>query len=111
MRWFNNAEPCKPDIHYMLPTGDRLQNLTRLFNQQNYFILPAPRQVGKTTAMLTLAKALTQGNKYTAVMVSVEVGSAFYDDIDRAEQAIISSWQSEIAVLNSKCSEMIDAIN
>jgi hypothetical protein len=82
----------------MLPTGDRLPNLTRLFQQQNYFILHAPRQVGKTTAMLTLAQALTQSGEYTSVMVSVEVGSAFYNDIDRAEQAILGSWQSEIAV-------------
>jgi type II secretory pathway predicted ATPase ExeA len=98
MRWFNNAGPCKPDIHYMLPTGDRLPNLIRLMQQQNYFIIHAARQTGKTTAMLNLAKTLTDSGQYTAVMVSVEVGSVFPHDIERSEQAILGSWQSAIAV-------------
>jgi type II secretory pathway predicted ATPase ExeA len=98
MRWFNNAGPCKPDIHYMLPTGDRLPNLVRLMQQQNYFIIHAARQTGKTTAMLNLAKTLTDSGQYTAVMVSVEVGSVFPHDIERSEQAILGSWQSAIAV-------------
>ena len=30
MRFFNTAGPCKPDIHYMLPSADRLPGLERL---------------------------------------------------------------------------------
>jgi type II secretory pathway predicted ATPase ExeA len=98
MRWFNNAGPCKPDIHYMLPTGDRLPNLVRSMQQQNYFIIHAARQTGKTTAMLNLAQTLTESGQYTAVMVSVEVGSVFPHDIERSEQAILGSWQSAIEI-------------
>jgi hypothetical protein len=97
-RWFNTAGPCKADIHYMLPTGDRLPNLLRLIQQQNYFVIHAPRQTGKTTAMLTLAQELTASGQYTAVMVSAEIGSAFSNNIDQGEQAILASWQSDIKV-------------
>jgi AAA-like domain len=97
-RWFNTAGPCKADLHYMLPTGDRMPDLTRLLAQQNYFVLHAPRQTGKTTAMLTLAKTLTEAGQYTAVMVSAEVGAAYPHDIDRAERAILGSWRSEMEV-------------
>jgi type II secretory pathway predicted ATPase ExeA len=97
-RWFNTAGPCKADIHYMLPIGDRLPDLTRLIGQQNYFVFHAPRQTGKTTAMLALAKQLTEGGQYTAVMVSTEVGAAFPQDVDRAEQAILAAWRSEMIV-------------
>lgn len=73
-RWFNTAGPCKADIHYMLPPTVRLPNLERFIAQESYFVIHAPRQTGKTTAMLALAKQLTESGSYTAVMVSAEVG-------------------------------------
>jgi type II secretory pathway predicted ATPase ExeA len=97
-RHFNTTGPCQPDIHYMLPPTVRLPNLERLIEQQNYFVIHAPRQTGKTTAMLALAKQLTATGKYAAVMVSVEVGQPFVHDVDRAELAILSSWQRAIRV-------------
>nr|WP_258560535.1 ATP-binding protein [Cylindrospermopsis raciborskii] len=92
-KWFNTAGPCKSDIHYMLPTMERLPQLKRLIDQQNYFVIHAPRQTGKTTAMLNLAQELTASGEYTAVMVSVEIGSAFNHQPDVAEQAILGAWQ------------------
>jgi hypothetical protein len=97
-RHFNTTGPCKPDIHYMLPPTVRLPNLEQLIEQENYFVIHAPRQTGKTTAMLALAKQLTATGKYAAVMVSVEVGQPFVHDVDRAELAILSSWQRAIKV-------------
>ena len=76
-RWFNIAGPCKDDIHYMLSPTVRLPDLEELIQQRSYFVLHAPRQTGKTTAMLALAQQLTNTGNYAAVMVSVEVGSAF----------------------------------
>lgn len=93
-RWFNTAGPCKGDIHYMLPPTVRLPNLERLIVQENYFVIHAPRQTGKTTAMLALAKQLTESGRYTAVMVSAEVGSPFSDRPETAELAILDAWQS-----------------
>ncbi len=96
-RWFNTAGPCREDIHYLLPATRRLPNLERLIAQQNYFVIHAPRQVGKTTAMLALAKELTDSGKYTAVMVSAEVGAPFSQDIGGAEDAILGAWRDNIS--------------
>ena len=96
-RWFNTAGPCREDIHYLLPATRRLPNLERLIAQQNYFVIHAPRQVGKTTAMLALAKQLTDSGKYTAVMVSAEVGAPFSQDIGGAEDAILGAWRDNIS--------------
>ena len=95
-KWFNTAGPCKSDIHYMLSPTERLPELKQLIVQQNYFVIHAPRQTGKTTAMLTLAQELTASGQYAAVMVSVEVGSAFPDQPDIAEDAILSAWRDGI---------------
>ncbi|MEG4322249.1 MULTISPECIES: ATP-binding protein [unclassified Microcoleus] len=97
-RWFNTAGPCRADIHYMLPATRRLPNLERLIAQENYFVIHAPRQIGKTTAMLALAKQLTDSGRYTAIVVSVELGSPFNDNPQQAQAAILSSWRSEARV-------------
>lgn len=99
MRFFNTAGPCNPDFHYMLPATERLagENLQQLIAQQSYLILHAPRQTGKTTAMLELARQLTASGNYAALLVTMEVGAAFPDDIDAAEQAILGSWHDDIA--------------
>ncbi len=96
-RWFNTAGPCEGDIHYMLPPTVRLPDLSRLIEQRSYFVIHAPRQTGKTTAMLALAKQLTLSGRYTAVMVSVEVGAPFSDDPGAAELAILGAWRDTIA--------------
>jgi ATPase family associated with various cellular activities (AAA) len=91
-RWFNTAGPCEADIHYMLSPTTRLPNLVRLIEQRSYFVIHAPRQTGKTTAMLALAKQLTESGRYTAVMVSAEVGASFSHDPIAAELPILDSW-------------------
>ncbi len=85
------------DIRYMLSPTSRLPDFEQLIEQRNYFVVHAPRQTGKTTTMLALAKQLTEGGRYTAVTVSVEVGSAFNHDPGTAELAIIGTWRDTIA--------------
>ncbi|MGF1520948.1 MAG: ATP-binding protein [Leptolyngbyaceae cyanobacterium] len=93
-KWFNIAGPCKSDIHYMLSPLARLPGLTKLIDQQGYFVIHAPRQVGKTTAMLALAQELTASGRYTAIMVSAEVGAAFPHDPGTAETAMLDNWRN-----------------
>jgi hypothetical protein len=91
-RHFNTAGPCRVDIHYMLPPLERLPQLTDLIEQQSYFVIHAPRQTGKTTTMDALAKQLTVQGNYAAVMLSVEEGAPFREEIGAAERAILQSW-------------------
>ncbi|WP_408888304.1 hypothetical protein ACJ2CR_24825 [Myxococcus faecalis] len=93
-RWFNTAGPCNPDHHYMLPAMRRLPEVRRLVEQQGYFVVHAPRQVGKTTALLSFARELSQEGRYVAALVSMEVGAGFPDDTGAAADAILSSWRS-----------------
>ena len=92
-KWFNTAGPCQADIHYMLPPLQRFPGIERIIAQRGYFVIHAPRQTGKTTAMLALADDLTASGNYTAVMVSAEVGAAFPNDPGAAEKAMLASWR------------------
>ena len=95
--WFNTSGPCRPALHYMLSPTARLPDLTRLIDQQQYFVVHAPRQTGKTTAMLALAQSLTTAGIYTAVVLTMEVGAAFPDDPGAAERAILADWSDAAA--------------
>jgi hypothetical protein len=98
-KWFNTAGPCQADIHYTLSTSERLPQLKGLIEQRNYFVIHAPRQTGKTTAMLTLAQELTASAKYTAVLLSLEVGAVFPHDPLAAQNSILNHWQNQIRFL------------
>jgi len=93
-RFFNTAGPCNLEDHYMLPAASRLPDVTRLIAQKGYFVIHAPRQTGKTTAMLEMAHQLTQSGQYVAVLVSMEVGAAFNQDPGAAELAILAAWRN-----------------
>jgi hypothetical protein len=97
-RYFNTAGPCQSDIHYMLSPAARLPQIDRLIDQRNYFVIHAPRQIGKTTAIMGLAQQLTASNLYAAIVLSAEVGAPFSQDIASAENAILGAWQNTISI-------------
>ena len=57
-KYFNIAGPCFPNRHYMLPALDRMPEIRRLVDQEMYFVIHAPRQTGKTTAVKALAREI-----------------------------------------------------
>ena len=82
-RFFNTSGPCDPERHYMLPAMARLPDVQELFDRREYFILHAPHQTGKTTAMKALAESLcAQG--LAACWVSLESARGI-DDVALAE--------------------------
>ena len=62
MRSFNTAGPVKPDKHYCIPRLERidLDEVLGLARDERYFVLHAPRQTGKTSALLALADVLNE---------------------------------------------------
>lgn len=80
-------------MHYMLPATERLPDVMQLIAQQSYFVLHAPRQTGKTTAMLSFAQELTATGRWTVALLSVEGGAPFSDNPGAAEAAILDEWR------------------
>jgi len=77
----------------MLPIMRRLPTVRQLIDRQSYFVLHAPRQVGKTTSLMALGRELTREGRYASVLVSMEVGAPFSHDVGAAELAILSEWR------------------
>ena len=91
MRFFNTAGPIRPDDHYHIPPLERLDvdGVLTLIEQKKYFVLHAPRQTGKTSALLALRDRLNAEGDYRCVYVNVEGGQAAREDTERAMQAIL----------------------
>lgn len=92
-RFFNVAGPNSPRKHYTLPVLARLPGVRRLIDREFYFVVHAPRQVGKTTAFMTLAQELTAQGQYVSALVSMETGAGYPEDIGAAELAILDAWR------------------
>jgi type II secretory pathway predicted ATPase ExeA len=93
-RFFNVAGPCYPDKHYMLPWERRIPDIRKLVDDELYFVIHAPRQVGKTTSFRHLAAALTAEGRYAALHASCETGQAAGRDVEMGVQAVIDSLAS-----------------
>ena len=93
MRFFNTAGPVVPELHYCVPPLERLEanELLLLIRQRKYFVLRAPRQTGKTSALLALRDELNAGDEFRCVYVNVEGGQSAREDVGAAMRAILSA--------------------
>jgi hypothetical protein len=91
VRYFNTTGPCRPEEHYMLPAEARLPEAVSLAEDGRYFIVHAPRQTGKTTAMDSLALELTAGGRHAGLRFSCERGEAADDDYGATELQVLDS--------------------
>ena len=71
-KFFNIAGPCIPDEHYMLPALDRLPGIRRLVARRQYFVIHAPRQTGKTTAIQALVDEINAKGDMVALYCTLE---------------------------------------
>ncbi len=82
-RFFNTTGPCRADWHYVLPPTARLPDVRELIDRRAYFVVHAPRQTGKTTAMRALAETL-RGSGLAACWATLE-SSRGMDNVASAE--------------------------
>jgi len=77
-KYFNIAGPCHPSKHYMLdPLRNFGKDLMDLIDQENYFVIHAARQSGKTTLLWELVDKIETEGKYYALYCSLEGIQAF----------------------------------
>ena len=93
MRRFNTEGPVRPAEHYCIPPLERLdlERILGLVRDKRYFALHAPRQTGKTSALLALRDRLNEGaaGDLRCVYVNVEAAQALREDVDGAMRVIV----------------------
>ena len=71
-KYFNIAGPCFPSKHYMLPALDRMPEVRRLVARETYFVIHAPRQTGKTTAVKAMVREINASGEKVALYCTLE---------------------------------------
>jgi len=72
-KFFNTTGFCRPEQHYMVePLRGLEKQITQLIEKEQYFVIHAPRQTGKTTLLHAFAHKLNASGKYNAIAFSLE---------------------------------------
>ena len=97
MRFFNTEGPVRPDDHYHIPPLDRvnLDELLGLVRDKRYFVLHAPRQTGKTSALLALRDLLNARGDHRCVYINVEPAQAARENVAEAMRVTLYQLASE----------------
>ena len=103
MRFFNTEGPVVAAKHYCIPPLSRvnLAEILALIEAERYFVLHAPRQTGKTSALLALRDLLNGGEAgdFRCVYVNVEAAQAAREHVGDAMRAILSRLASRARTL------------
>ena len=96
MRIFNTTGPVRVNEHYCLPPLERfnLNDVLFLIEQQKYFVLHAPRQVGKTSYLLALMAYLNAQGTYHCLYFNVEAAQAMRENVEAAMRVIVGEMAS-----------------
>src|SRR3989338_3879935 len=94
MRFFNTAGPIFPQDHYYVPHRLNEKSIRQLIEQKKYFVMHAPRQSGKTTAILALTEQINQEGDYLALYVNIEPAQAARNNIEQGVESILNELKS-----------------
>jgi hypothetical protein len=95
-RKFCIAGPIDPARHYFIRHRLMTDYIFTFIEDQEYFVLHAPRQSGKTSAIDELAREITKRGKYATLYINVEAAQAARDNIEKALITIVHILAREI---------------
>jgi len=91
-RYFNTTGFCRPEKHYMVdPTRGLMSSVNQLIENEQYFLIHAPRQSGKTTLLHSLCRQINAEGKYIALTFSMENAGTQEMELGEAMRVSIES--------------------
>ena len=102
VRKFNTEGPVVAADHYRIPPLERidLDAVLGLIRDKKYFVLHAPRQTGKTSALLALRDLLNGGahGDFRCVYANVEGGQAMRENVAEGMRTVLAELAFEASV-------------
>ncbi|MDE0219203.1 MAG: hypothetical protein OXJ90_08025 [Spirochaetaceae bacterium] len=102
MRTFNTEGPVVAADHYHVPPRERidLDEVLGLVRDKKYLVLHAPRQTGKTSALLALRDLLNGGDagNYRCVYANVEDGQAMRENVTEGMRTVLAELALQASV-------------
>lgn len=98
MKKFCIAGPIDPSIHYFIPHRLNQTRLNTLIEDRQCFLLHAPRQSGKTTAILEYISYVNKGDSYKGLYLTTEPAHIAKNDIERTVYWILEQCLTQIRI-------------
>ena len=102
VRKFNTAGPVVAADHYCIPPLERidLDAVLGMIRDKKYFVLHAPRQTGKTSALLALRDLLNGGahGDFRCVYANVEDGQAMRENVAEGMRTVLAELALQASV-------------
>ncbi|MDR0490152.1 MAG: hypothetical protein LBH28_02745 [Oscillospiraceae bacterium] len=97
-RFFNTAGPMIPEINYCIDPLTRIdwEEIQKLIFDRRYFVLHAPRQTGKTSALLAMMHALNEKGDYACAYANIEIAQTAREE-ERGIPAVCSAVSTAIS--------------
>lgn len=95
-RKFCIAGPVDPKRHYFIPKRLDWNQLDTFISDQEYFVLHAPRQSGKTTSIEEYIQHLNTKGIYSALYINIESAQAAKNDAKEALRTILAEIKSSL---------------
>ncbi len=98
--FFNRTGPSRQGKHYLIDPLQRMDmtHIMMLLEEENYFVLHAPRQTGKTSCLMALMDHLNQQGVYRALYTNIEGAQAAREDVKHGIDAVVESVASAAEV-------------
>jgi hypothetical protein len=96
MRYFNTVGVTNPEDHYFLAHRLNWKQVEEFIQKKYYFILHAPRQSGKTTAIREFVRHLNQEGNYCALYLSTECAHVAVNNVLWATRLLLHELKEEI---------------
>ena len=87
-KYFNIAGPCNATKHYIISPIERNREIMPLIEQEQYFVIHAARQSGKTNLIRTLTEEINKKGEFYALYISLEALQGIADIRDGMVQLI-----------------------
>ena len=102
VRAFNTAGPVVAADHYCIPPLERIKlaAVLGLIRDRKYFVLHAPRQTGKTSALLALRDLLNSGQHgdFRCVYANIEPAQAMRENVAEGMRIVLAELALQASV-------------
>jgi hypothetical protein len=96
MKKFCIAGPIDPERHYFIPKRLNWAHLDLLVTDMEYFVLHAPRQSGKTTAIKEYIGHLNEQGKYRVLYISIQQANIAENNIEKVLITIFDEFKGSL---------------
>ena len=99
-RFFNIAGPMIPEINYCIDPLSRIDwdEIRMLIGNMRYFVIHAPRQTGKTSALFAMMRALNESGEYDCAYANVEEAQVARGEVEKGIPIICEAVSSDLAM-------------